>query len=155
MGTPALLDRYELLAVWHRLIPDPELAGRHRYELDALGGAILTPSPSAGRQTVLTDVYCHLTEQIGHLAAMSVAVTTSSFGIRVPDVVWMPCDRWESFDRDDPAPFVPDLCVEVLLDSYRTHDIERRVMAYLLNVRCDGTARPHVFRRTRRSRNGW
>jgi Uma2 family endonuclease len=131
MGTPALLDRYELLAAWHRLVPEAELAGRHPYELDELGEAILNRSPSARRQIVLTDVYCHLTEQIGHLAAMSVAVTTSSFGIRVPDVVWMPCDKWESFDRDDPAPFVPDLCVEVLLDSDRMHDIERRVMAYL------------------------
>jgi len=80
---------------------------------------------------VLTDVYCHLTEHMGHLAAMSVAVTTRSFGIRVPDVVWMPYDRWEGFDRDEPVPFVPDLCVEVLLDSDRTGDIDRRVEAYL------------------------
>jgi Uma2 family endonuclease len=62
---------------------------------------------------------------------MSVPVVTPSFGIRVPDVVWMPCDKWEIFDRDDPVPFVPDLCVEVLLDSDRTHDIDRRVNAYL------------------------
>jgi hypothetical protein len=83
MGTPALLDRYELLAAWHRLTPKAEFAGRYRYELDELGEAILNPSPSARRQIVLTDVYCHLTEQIGHLAAMSVAVTTPSFGRRV------------------------------------------------------------------------
>jgi Uma2 family endonuclease len=131
MGTPALLDRSELLAAWHRLIPEAELAGRYRYELDELGEAILNPSPSARRQIVLTDVYCHLTEQIGHLAAMSVAVTTLSFGIRVPDVVWMPCDKWEGFDRDNPVPFVPDLCVEVLLDSDRARDVDRRIEAYL------------------------
>src|SRR5258707_2248858 len=35
----------------------------------------------------------------------SAAVTTPSFGIRGPDVVWMPCDKWEAFDRDDPVPF--------------------------------------------------
>lgn len=131
MGTPALLDRNELLNAWHRLNPEADPAGHYRYELDELGEAILNRVPSARRQIVLTDVYCHLTEQIGHLAAMSVAVTTSSYGIRVPDVVWMPCDKWESFDRDDPAPFVPDLCVEVLLDSDRSHDIIRRVAAYL------------------------
>ena len=131
MGTPALLDRHELLAAWHRLVPEAESTGYPRYELDELGEAILNRSPSARRQIVLTDVYCLLTETIGHLAAMSVAVTTPSFGIRVPDVVWMPCDKWESFDRDDPAPFVPDLCVEVLLDSDRVHDIDRRVTAYL------------------------
>ncbi|RKE37185.1 putative restriction endonuclease [Paraburkholderia sp. BL23I1N1] len=80
---------------------------------------------------MLTDVFCQLTEQIGHLAAMSVAVTTLSFGIRVPDVVWMPSEKWEGFDRDDPVPFVPDLCVEVLLDRDRPLDIDRRVRAYL------------------------
>ena len=131
MGTPALLDRYELLAAWHRLIPKAELSGHYRYELDELGEAIPNPSPSARRQIVLTDIYCHLTEQMGHLAAMSVAVTTPSFGIRVPDVVWMSCDKWEDFDRDAPLPFVPDLCVEVLLDSDRAQDIDRRVKSYL------------------------
>jgi Uma2 family endonuclease len=43
----------------------------------------------------------------------------------------MSCDKWEGFDRDDPVPFVPDLCVEVLLDSDRAHDIDRRVKSYL------------------------
>ncbi|CAB3741785.1 hypothetical protein LMG22037_06525 [Paraburkholderia phenoliruptrix] len=62
---------------------------------------------------------------------MSVAVTTASFGIRVPDVVWMPPEKWEAFDRDAPVPFVPDLCVEVLLDRKYPHDIGPRVKAYL------------------------
>jgi Uma2 family endonuclease len=91
----------------------------------------MSSCPSARRQIVLTDIYCHLTEQIGHLAATSAAVTTPSFGIRVPDVVWMPSEKWESFDRDDPVPFVPDLCGEVLLDSDRQRDMDRRVTAYL------------------------
>ena len=73
----------------------------------------------------------NVTEQMGHLAAMSVPVITPSFGIRVPDVVWMSCDKWEGFDRDEPVPFVPDLYVEVLLDSDRSHDIDRRVTSYL------------------------
>ncbi|MCI0150332.1 Uma2 family endonuclease [Paraburkholderia sediminicola] len=131
MATPALLDRYELLAAWRRIAPNTEFVERYRYELDELGEAVLNPSPSARRQIVLTDVYCHVTEHMGHLAAMSVAVSTRSSGIRVPDVVWMPCDKWEGFDRDDPVPFVPDLCVEVLLDSDRVRDIDRRIANYL------------------------
>jgi Uma2 family endonuclease len=131
MATPALLDRYELLAAWRRVTPNTEFVERYRYELDELGEAVLNPSPSARRQIVLTDVYCDLTEHMGHLAAMSVAVATRSFGIRVPDVVWMPCDKWEGFDRDDPVPFVPDLCVEVLLDSDRVQGIDRRIASYL------------------------
>jgi len=80
---------------------------------------------------VLTDIYCQIAEQIGHIAAMSVAVTTPSFGIRVPDVVWMPPEKWEGFDRDVPVPFVPDLCVEVLLDRKYPQDLGPRVRAYL------------------------
>jgi Uma2 family endonuclease len=87
--------------------------------------------PVGWRQIVITDVYCQLTEQIGHLAAMSVAVSTRSFGIRVPDVVWMPSEKWERFDHGDPVPFVPDICVEVLLDTDKRRDIAERVEAYL------------------------
>jgi Uma2 family endonuclease len=101
------------------------------YELDEHGEKVTNPCPSARRQIVLTDAYCQIAEQMGHLAAMSVAVTTPSFGIRIPDVAWMPPEQWEGFDRDDPVPFVPDLCVEVLLDSARTLDIGRRISAYL------------------------
>lgn len=73
MTTPALLDRYELLAAWRRLTPNTESVEHYRYELDELGEAVPNPSPSARRQIVLTDVYCHLTERMGHLAAMSFA----------------------------------------------------------------------------------
>ncbi|MEP9322042.1 Uma2 family endonuclease [Paraburkholderia phymatum] len=79
----------------------------------------------------MTDIYCQIAEQIGHVAAMSVAVTTRSFGIRVPDVVWMPPEKWDGIDRDRPVPFVPDLCVEVLLDRSVCQDIAQRVSAYL------------------------
>jgi Uma2 family endonuclease len=95
------------------------------------GESLMSSRLSARRQIVLTDGYCQLTEQMGHLAAMSVPVTTPSFGIRVPDDVWVPGDRWESFEHDDPVPFVPDLCAEILLDSDRTQEIDRRVKSYL------------------------
>ncbi|WP_341318029.1 Uma2 family endonuclease [Paraburkholderia sp. IMGN_8] len=131
MDVPTLLDCNGLLAVWRRLTARAEFGQREPYELDERGKVVMNSLPSARRQIVLTDIFCHVTEQIGHLAVMSVPVATPSFGIRVPDVVWMPCDKWEGFDRDDPVPFVPDLCVEVLLDSDRTQDIDRRVKSYL------------------------
>jgi Uma2 family endonuclease len=131
MDVPTLLDRDGLFAVWRRLATSAEFGQQTRYELDAHGEVVTNSCPSARRQIVLTDVFCHLTAQLGHLAAMSVAVATRSFGIRVPDVVWMPYGKWEGFDRDDPVPFVPDLCVEVLLDSDRQQSIVQRIKAYL------------------------
>jgi Uma2 family endonuclease len=126
-----LVERDGLIVTWRRMNAHMESGLRHSWELDGRGEAVQHPHPSARRQIVLTDAYCQITEQIGHLAAMSVAVTTPSFGIRVPDVVWMPPEKWEGFDRDDPVPIVPDLCVEVLLDRNTPHDIDLRVRAYL------------------------
>ncbi|MFM0342303.1 Uma2 family endonuclease [Paraburkholderia fungorum] len=125
------LDRERLLVTWRSLAMKPEMVQWYPYELNECGEIVTNPFPSARRQIVLTDVYVQLNEQLGHLAAMSVAVTTLCFGIMVPDVVWMSLDKWEGSDRDDPVPFVPDLCVEVLLDSERRQHIARRVNAYL------------------------
>ncbi|WP_395062889.1 Uma2 family endonuclease [Paraburkholderia silvatlantica] len=126
-----LLEQDGLVATWRRMHPSADSGAWECCELDGRGEAVPHPRPSARRQIVLTDVYCQIAEQIGHVAAMSVAVATPSFGIRVPDVVWMPPEKWEGFDRDGPVPFVPDLCVEVLLDRKIAHDIGARIRAYL------------------------
>jgi hypothetical protein len=126
-----LLERDGLVAKWRRINPNMESGLRKICELNEHGEAVPHPHPSARRQIVLTDAYCQITEQIGHVAAMAVAVTTPSFGIRIPDVVWMPPDHWEGIDRDAPVPFVPTLCVEVLLDRDTPLDIDLRVGAYL------------------------
>ena len=126
-----LHERDGLVARWRRINPNMESGLRDPCELDGRGEAVPYPRPSARRQIVLTDAYCQITEQIGHVAAMAVAVTTPSFGIRIPDVVWMPPDHWEGIDRDAPVPFVPTLCVEVLLDRETPLDIDLRVGAYL------------------------
>ena len=131
MDTPILLDRNGLLAAWHRLVATAQHAVRDRYELNEFGEVVANGCPSGLRQLAFTDIYCQLAEQMGHLAAMSVPVVTPSFGIRVPDVVWMAPEKWERFDRDGPVPFVPDLCVEVLLDSDRPREMDRRVASYL------------------------
>ena len=131
-----LLERDGLLATWRRLTSLDEFGRCDGSELDERGEKVTHSGQSARRQIVVTDVYCQITEQIGHLAGMCVAVTTPTFGIRVPDVVWMPCEQWESFERDDPVPFVPDLCVEVLLDTDKTQELDRRIKSYL-----DGGAR--------------
>jgi Putative restriction endonuclease len=131
MDIPRLMDRDELLAAWERLFATTEYVVRERYELNESGKAVVNGCPSAIRQLAFTDIYCQLTEQMGHLAGMSVPVLTPSFGIRVADVVWMPPEKWEGFDREAPVPFVPDLCVEVLLDREAPRDMGRRVISYL------------------------
>ena len=126
-----LLERDGLVATWRRICAKTGTESWECCELDGGGEAVPHPHPSARRQIVLTDIYCQIAEQIGHVAAMSVAVATPSFGIRVPDVVWMPPEKWEGLDPEAPVPFVPDLCVEVLLDRKFPQGIGPRIAAYL------------------------
>ena len=126
-----LLEQDGLVVTWRRINPNTESGLWDCCELDGRGEAVPHPHPSGRRQIVLTDIYCQVAEQIGHVAAMSVAVTTPSFGIRVPDVVWMPPEKWEGLDLEAPVPFVPDLCVEVLLDRTFPQGIGPRIRAYL------------------------
>ncbi|MGF6963864.1 hypothetical protein OKW43_000869 [Paraburkholderia sp. WC7.3g] len=107
MATPILLDRNELLAAWHRLVATAQHAMRDRYELNRFGEVVANGCPSGRRQLAFTDIYCQLAEQMGHLAAMSVPVVTPSFGIRVPDVVWMAPAKWEGLDVDTPCRLYP------------------------------------------------
>jgi Uma2 family endonuclease len=126
-----LFDQDGLAATWRQINTDVECSVRGCSELDGSGEVVPRPPPSPRRQIVTTDIFCQLAEQIGHVAAMSTPVTTHTFGIRVPDVVWMPPEKWEGFEREGPVPFVPDLCVEVLLDQSVTRDVESMIRAYI------------------------
>ncbi|MFM0031772.1 Uma2 family endonuclease [Paraburkholderia madseniana] len=56
---------------------------------------------------------------------------TSTFGVRVPSIVWMPEERWEGIDMREPLPFVPDLCVEVLGLNHVAQRTDLKIAAYL------------------------
>jgi hypothetical protein len=131
MGTRIVLDRDRLFAAWRRLISSAGGVLPGSYELNEFGEPVANRCPSGTRQLAFTDIYCQLNDQLGHLAAMSAPVVTPSFGIRVPDVVWMAPEKWDGFDQEGPVPFVPDLCIEVLLDSDRPSDMSRRIASYL------------------------
>jgi hypothetical protein len=131
MDTRIVLDLNGLFAAWRRLIPSAGGVLPGSYELNEFGELEANRCPSGTRQLAFTDIYCQLTDQLGHLAAMSAPVVTPSFGIRVPDVVWMAPEKWDGFDHDGPVPFVPDLCIEVFLDSDRSSEMSRRITSYL------------------------
>jgi Uma2 family endonuclease len=125
-----VLDRNGLLAAWHKLVPTADGVVRDRYEMNEFGEVVASCCPSGARQLAFTDIYCQLTDQIGHLAAMSVPVVTPSLGIRIPDVVWMAPENGKSSTAMDLCRLSPDLCVEVLLDSDRPRELGRRAAAY-------------------------
>lgn len=115
-----LPDRNGLFAEWHLLTSGGAFGQQTCHEMDERGEAVPNLHPSARCQIVLTDIFGHLTGQIGHPAAMSAAVTTPSFGIRRPDVIRMSPGKCETSGQDDPVPFVPDLCWRCFLTGTRS-----------------------------------
>jgi Uma2 family endonuclease len=100
------------------------------YELSEFGEWIVTPRPTHEHQHVASAVAFQLTTRLGPSAATEVSVITDR-GIRAPDVVWMPAARWLEVKGQNPLPFAPDVCVEVLSPSNTRQEIQMKVSAYL------------------------
>lgn len=124
------LTTKELLARWRALETGEIAIDVDWYELDERGDIIVTPRPTTRHQAIAGFIAFQLADQLGALAAQGVPVVTSA-GIRVPDVVWMPVERWREALRDDPLPSAPDLCVEVLSPWNHPLVISMKLDAYL------------------------
>jgi Uma2 family endonuclease len=124
---PAAL-REELVRRWNErpyVGDDPNC-----YELNEFGEWIVTPRPTHEHQQVAAEIVIQLVRQLGPRAATEVSVYTDR-GIRAPDVAWMPAARWLEAKGQNPLPFVPDLCAEVVSPSNTRREILMKVGAYL------------------------
>ncbi len=126
--TDVPVPRDDLLRRWQSLAADPD--SPDHFELDQFGALILTPKPTTGHQRVASAIVRILTAQLGGEAVADVSVLTDR-GIRAPDVVWMPTERWTACKGQSPLETVPDVCVEVLSPSNTRQEIEMKIGAYL------------------------
>jgi Uma2 family endonuclease len=126
------VDAKALLERWREVGSDEFGLNLDRYELTERGEVVVTPRPTAAHQAVGGDLVFQITSQLGKRAAQEVSILTPDLGIRIPDVIWMPIDRWEGLGLEDPLLFVPDLCIEVVSKgNSRTH-IEDKRKSYLV-----------------------
>ena len=142
------LQRDSLLAIWRTLAVRRDLADA-AFELGPAGD-VLVRDEDPWHQIFKTDVFCQLATQLGPRVALRLPIVTRSFGVLVPDVVWMPDEKWPDDDAEqatNPLTFAPDLCVEVLfgnavcaasLDN-RTHAYLRSGAQEVIVVGADGT----------------
>ena len=124
----AILDRSALLRRWQALSEDPD--SPDYYELNEYGEMIMAPKPSNDRQRVIQEVALQLMTCLGKLAVPEVSVMTDR-GIRVPDVAWMPVERWGQVKGKTPLPTAPDVCVEALSPGNTREEIAMKTGAYL------------------------
>jgi Uma2 family endonuclease len=118
----------DLAQRWNVLATDPEAPDY--YELNEFGEVILSPRPTNLHQLRVQSVVDELNRQLGPRAVSEVSVLTDR-GIRVPDVSWMPTERWNATRAATPLPIVPDVCVEVLSPGNTQEEIAMKVGAYL------------------------
>jgi putative restriction endonuclease len=155
------LQQDALLAIWRTLVVRRDL-GNAAFELGPAGD-VLIRDEDPWHQIFKTDVFCQLATQLGPRVTLRLPVVTRSFGVRVPDVVWMPDEKWPDDDAEqasNPLSFAPDLCVEVLFgNAVCAASLDSRTHAYLCSgaeevivVGTDGTvefrAREGVRRRS-------
>jgi len=142
------LQQDSLLAIWRTLAVRRDFADA-AFELSPAGD-VLVRDEDPWHQIFKTDVFCQLATQLGPRVALRLPIVTRSFGVRVPDVVWMPDEKWpddETEQGTNPLAFAPDLCVEVLFgNAVCAASLDSRTHAYLCSgaeevivVGADGT----------------
>jgi hypothetical protein len=144
------LEAPELLKQWHRLQTGDIDVQWSWCELNERGEIIWTPSLTAERVATGRSIVTQLKNQLGGRAVQSVPVLTPDFGIRFPDVSWMPTEKWSGLLVGEPLPAVPDVCVFEVLGSSSPIDAGMRTRAYLA-----GGAREVVVITTSREVQYW
>ncbi len=129
MHVNTILSRDDLSKLWAELAQDDQLPDR--YELSEHGEVVLSPKPHNRHQLLCSQIAHQLQTQLGGQAGTEVAVLTTTAGIRVPDVVWMPEERWKIVTTKDGLAKAPELVVEVLSPGNRQTEINHKIQAYL------------------------
>ena len=124
-----ILSPEELSQIWADLAHNDQLPDW--YELTEHGELIMSPKPSNRHQVICAEIAYQLRAQLGGKAVSEVAVLTTSAGVRVPDVVWMPEDKWRVVTIEEGLIHTPDFVVEVLSPGNRQVEINYKIQAYL------------------------
>ena len=129
MDTNTILSPDALSQLWAELAQDNQVPDW--YELTEHGELVMSPKPSNRHQRLCTEIAFQLRSQLGSEAVVEVAVLTTAAGVRVPDVVWMPQEKWSVSHTNQDLLKAPDLVVEVLSPGNRKTEINHKIQAYL------------------------
>jgi len=128
MDTKTLVAPEELIQWWNELAQDEQ--SPDYYELTEHGELVLSPRAETNHQRICALIAGQLSQQLGGEAPCEVAVLTTTAGLRVPDVVWMPQERWNQLPRNAVLQ-APELVVEVLSPGNRKPEMAHKIQGYL------------------------
>lgn len=129
MDANTIVSPEELSHIWSDLAQD-EHSPDH-YELTEHGEIVMSPKPSNRHQRLSTEIAFQLRSQLGGEAVVEAAVLTTSAGVRVPDVVWMPEAKWQVVTTKHDLLQAPELVVEVLSPGNRQPEMNHKIQGYL------------------------
>ena len=128
MDTTALVSPEELIQWWAELAQDEQ--SPDYYELTEYGELVLSPRAEINHQRLCAEIAFQLRSQLKGEAVVEAAVLTTTAGLRVPDVTWMPQARWDQLPRNAVLQ-APELVVEVLSPGNRTPEMNHKIQGYL------------------------
>jgi Uma2 family endonuclease len=128
MDFTTLVSPEELIQRWAELGRDEQ--SPDYYELTEYGELVLSPRAETNHQRICSSLVRQLSQQLGGEAVQEVAVLTTTAGLRVPDVVWMPQDRWNQLPVHAVVQ-APELVVEVLSPGNRKPEMNHKIQGYL------------------------
>ena len=128
MDINTLVSHEELTQWWAELGRDEQ--SPDYYELTEYGELVWSPRAETRHQRICSSLVRQLSQQLGEEAVQEVAVLTTTAGIRVPDVVWMPQARWDQLPRNTILQ-APELVVEVLSPGNRKPEMNHKIQGYL------------------------
>ncbi len=129
MDTATLVSPEELAQWWAELAQDEQ--SPDYYELTEYGELVLSPKPTNRHQWICGEITFQLRTQLGGKASMDVAIQTTTAGIRVPDVVWVPDTMWQDKTAHQEPLIAPPLVVEVLSPGNRQPEMNHKIQGYL------------------------
>ncbi len=127
--TLPIVSPQELTQQWAELAQDEH--SPDYYELTEYGELVLSPKPTNRHQRLCTEIAFQLRTQLGGVAVVEAAILTTSAGVRVPDVVWMPEPQWEAAATKQDVLEAADLVVEVLSPGNRKPEMAHKIHGYL------------------------
>ena len=119
------------LAVWKRLLADPELAALpFRIETDEHGQMIMSPPPAPNHGIKQSEIAGWLRNATSGGKVITECPISTSRGVKAADVAWCSLDIWRKTEQEACFVMSPEICVEVLSPSNTTSEIGEKKQLY-------------------------
>jgi len=117
---------------WQELCRDPALQDLpYKIETNERGQIVLSP-PKAAHSDLQGRILDKLREIAPEGRGLPEFPVTTSGGVRVPDVAWVPDGRLEELaETGDPPTRAPDVCIEVMSESNDWNEMRDKRALYL------------------------